>query len=162
MFKKKFVIFLFILILFVAGCSNSQDKNANQEDSIHYNLTINGVDVTPGNPFLKDELGKENSYSEIPSCAFDGVDKTYTYDHYEIIVSNVSNEDVIYSVYFLDDEVATEEGIKIADEKSKMIDIYGNDFENVGNEYIYSDGNVDLSFILENDVIVSIEYIMDV
>ena len=40
-----------------------------------------------------------------------------------------------------------------------MLEAYGDDYENpVENSYVYTKGDVNLSFIVENDVITSIEY----
>ena len=40
-----------------------------------------------------------------------------------------------------------------------MIEKYGTDYEQkLGNKYIYLNGNVELSFIIESDIITAIEY----
>ena len=44
-----------------------------------------------------------------------------------------------------------------------MLDAYGEDYENsVENSYVYTRGDVNLTFIVENDVITSIEYTLNV
>ena len=66
------------------------------------------------------------------------------------------------SKYFQDNEeveLETEEGIKISDTVDDMLEAYGDDYENpVENSYVYTKGDVNLTFIVENDVITSIEY----
>ena len=65
----------------------------------------------------------------------------------------------IYSVYFDNDEMETTEGVKVTDTKDHMIEKYGTDYEQkLGNKYIYLNGNVELSFIIESDIITAIEY----
>ena len=49
--------------------------------------------------------------------------------------------------------------IKITDSKEKMIEKYGENYEiSLETKYTYTRGDVDLSFIIENDIITSIEY----
>ena len=116
--------------------------------------------MTPGQVFIKEAFGEEQSYSEIPSCAFQGTDKVYNYGAYEITTSDINGQETIYSTYLLDDSIATPEGVKIADDKNAMITAYGENYQENGNEYIYTDGIVNLSFIIENDTIMSIQYVM--
>lgn len=97
------------------------------------------------------------------SCAFDGMDTCYTYSGLEVIVSPINGQDKVYSVYFIDDSVETNEGIKISDSKQAMIEKYGEQYSILtGNKYTYTKGNVELSFMVENDTIISIEYILKI
>jgi hypothetical protein len=95
---------------------------------------------------------------ELSSCAFDGNDKVYTYENMEITVSPLDGKDIVYSVYFLNDRITTKEGVKITDDKETMIETYGENYKNINNKYSYLKGDVLLSFIIENDIIISIEY----
>ncbi|MDD2435370.1 MAG: hypothetical protein PHO63_03860 [Bacilli bacterium] len=156
---KKIVFPLVVLIMIVTGCggqTNDINEKTNSENSIAF--TYQGVDVTPGLEFKNSSIDEKFSYVELTSCAFEGNDKVYTYENIEIVVSQTKGKDTIYSVYFLNDQVATPEGVKIADDKSVMVETYGENYEQISNEYKYVEGNVVLSFIVENDVIISIEY----
>ena len=111
-----------------------------------------------GEKFTKEKYGEPLQYSEIPSCAFDGIDKTYTYSHYEVTTYPVNGQDKVYVIYFLDDEITTSEGIRISDSFEDMIKTYGNNYQNEGNLYIYKQEKTILKFIVENNYITSIEY----
>ena len=139
---------------------NGQEANNGQELVAKYTLQDGEKNMTPGEVFVKENFGQEQDFSEIPSCAFQGTDKVYNYGAYEITTSDIDGKETIYSTFLLDDTIATKEGVKIADDKNAMIVAYGQDYEENGNEYIYTDGIVELSFIIENDTIISIQYVM--
>ncbi|MGE5455808.1 MAG: lipoprotein [Ignavibacteriales bacterium] len=156
---KKIIILFLVLTIVVTGC-NSKNNNIKKENNDGETLTFayKGVDVTPGLEFKSSSIDEEANYIELTSCAFEGNDKVYTYENIEITASQMNGKDTVYSVYFLNDKVATPEGVKIADDKSVMIEKYGEDYEQISNQYKYVKSNVILSFIVENDVIISIEY----
>ena len=170
--KKSLIIVIILVIViaiigvvYFASLNKEQPTNANEQQesinhSVTYTLDYEGKNMTPGQAFSKEIFGEEEQYSEIPSCAFEGSDKVYNYGSYEIITSQINGEEKIYSVSLLDDTISTKEGIKLADDRAKMIEIYGENYRENGTEYIYTDGNVNLSFILQNDVIISIQYTM--
>lgn len=136
--------------------TSSESKKENSESQ--FLLKDNGKEIILGEVFSKDVLGEEESYSEIASCAFEGLDKTYTYANYEITTFPDGNEDRIYTIYFLNTEIATTEGIKISDSMDQMINTYGENYTVQGNQYTYTKGKTNLEFIVENGVITSIQY----
>ena len=171
---KKVLIVIIAIIVIVAICvgvyfltngskeTNSPAKNGvntaedNSEKTIK--LEYEGKDMTPGAVFSRDIFGEEVTYSEVPSCAGQGTDKVYNYGSYEITAYQDGDQEIIYSVYFIDDQITTTEGVKISDDSSVMLEKYGENYEQTGNQYTYTSGNVELSFIVENDFITSITY----
>jgi uncharacterized lipoprotein YehR (DUF1307 family) len=147
---------IMIISLMATGCTKDEKSGNIVEDT--FKFAYKGVDVTPGKEFKSESIDEEASFFELESCAFEGNDKVYTYENMEITASAMNGKDTVYSIYFLNDAVETTEGVKIADEKAKMIEKYGEKYEHINNKYTYVKGNVALSFIVENDVITSIEY----
>ena len=86
------------------------------------------------------------------------MDKIYTFDNYEIHTYPENSTDKVLSVYFLNDQVSTTEGVKIGDSMDKMVETYGDSYEQLETQYTYTKGLTQLKFIVENDVITSIEY----
>ena len=86
------------------------------------------------------------------------LDKTYTYENYEITTYPDGDKDKIYTIYFLNAEAKTQEGVAVSDSLQKMLEIYGENYEIQGNQYTYTKGKTQLQFIVENDVITSIQY----
>lgn len=103
-------------------------------------------------------LGEPASYFEAPSCAFQGIDKMYTYSHFEIDTYPDGDTDKISMILFLDDLVSTPEGVCIGMSKADMEKAYGTDYEVSSGFYRYTKDNMKLSFIIENEEITSIEY----
>ncbi len=163
MWKKIIFLIVSITIIVVAVgliMKNSKEKTKesnteNSKSNTAFSVKYRGEEIVPGTEFSVNKIDEEANISEIPSCAFDGIDKIYTYKNFEIIVASVNGKDTIYSVYFDNDEMETTEG----DTKDHMIEKYGTDYEQkLGNKYIYLNGNVELSFIIESDIITAIEY----
>lgn len=154
-FKK--VITLLLLIILVGCTSNENIKEEINDEK--YKFNYNNIDLTPGTKFDNTSIDEEYEFFELDSCAFEGNDKVYKYENFELTSSSINDVETIYSIYFLNDSIKTIEGVKITDDLSLMIDKYGNSYELINNEYKYTKSNVILSFIVENDIIVSIEYI---
>lgn len=107
---------------------------------------------------LLDFLGEPDSYFEAASCAFDGLDKTYTYAGVEIITYPDEERDYISSVRILDGSVSTPEGITIGSTQEDVAAAYGEDFQELGTQYVYEDGDARLSILFENGAAISVEY----
>lgn len=163
--KKVMGIIVAIIVIAIVGASvymltraNSADEQKKEKNGTQevYALKVNNKEIKLGEVFSREECGQELQYSEVASCAFDGLDKTYTYENYEI---KTGSEDKITSIYFIDEKISTTEGVKITDTYDKMVQVYSNNFKNEDNKYIYEKGNTLIEFIVENDVITGIEYI---
>ena len=171
---KKVLIVIIAIIVIVAICvgvyfltNGSKETNSPAENGVNtaedssentIKLEYEGKDMTPGAVFSRDIFGEEVTYSEVPSCAGQGTDKVYNYGSYEITAYQDGDQEKIYSVYFIDDQITTTEGVKKSDDSSVMFEKYGDNYEQTGNQYTYTSGNVELSFIVENDFIRSITY----
>lgn len=108
---------------------------------------------------LLDFLGEPDSYFEAASCAFDGLDKTYTYAGVEIITYPDGDRDYISSVRILDSSVSTPEGITIGATQDEVVAAYGEDFQEVGKQYVYEDGDAQLSVLFDGGAAISVEYV---
>lgn len=165
--KKSVIITVLIVLIIIAGAfivyfvTNKSDDSLQASSTTEetFSVKFDGVEIVPGTEFNESEINEESDFSEIPSCAFEGTDKMYTYSNVEIVVAKINKKDTVYSVYFIDDTIQTAEGVKITDSKDVMIEKYGSDYENtLENKYVYTKNNVELSFIIENNIITGIEY----
>ena len=160
---KKIFICLLVSVFLLCGCETKESKNNLKEDDKSlskdsYVFTIQNNDLVLGNYFDLKKIGKENNYSETASCAFEGIDKTYTYDHFEVTTYPKDNKDIIGNIYFLDKDVKTKEGVGISDSIDKVIATYGSDYKQEGTLFKYQKGDMELKFIIEDDLVTSIEY----
>lgn len=154
----------------IAGTSNQEaDKNENNKEvqvdaqntaSDMYSITLNGVSVTVDAPAdeVISQMGKENTYFEAASCAFEGLDKYYSYDHFEIDTYPDGDKDYISAVVLLDDLISTDEGVSLGMTKDDVIAVYGEDYETNGSSYVYTKGSGHLTFVFKGNDIISISY----
>ena len=108
---------------------------------------------------LLEWLGEPESYFEAASCAFDGLDKFYTYPGFELTTYPVGEQDVISEIYFTSADLTTPEGVGPGDTYEDMVAAYGEEYtENFG-QYTYTDGDTMLIITIENDAIFSVSYL---
>ncbi len=104
-----------------------------------------------------EKLGEPVSYFEAASCAFDGLDKTYTYAGFTVTTRPDGDKDYVNDILLTDDTVATAEGVRIGSSLSDVTAAYGEQ-EPDGSALIYSQEGVTLLFLLDGDKVTSIEY----
>ena len=102
--------------------------------------------------------GEPLSYFEAESCAFNGLDKTYTYAGFVISTRPEGEKDFVNSILLTDDSVTTPEGVYIGSSKDAVIAAYGEGDE-VGLSLSYIKGDSTLNFIFDGDTVISIEYL---
>lgn len=108
---------------------------------------------------IVEQLGEALSYFEAPSCAFEGVDKIYTYSSFEIETYPIEGEDFVSCITFKDDSITTPEGVGIGDSLDKVKEVYGTDVTEDGGMLVYKKDDMKLCFIIQNDAVASIEYL---
>ena len=168
--KKNLLLALVMLVLMafaLTGCSdnNGGDPSGDTDGDVTaekngYAFESNGVEILM---FAQAEdvlsaLGEENTYFEAESCAFQGMDKIYTYNGFEVRTNEIDQKDYITSVMLIDDTVATPEGVSLFMTKADMVAAYGEDFTEDMGLCTYVKGKSTLSFLIQDDEIVSIEY----
>ena len=123
-----------------------------------YVLTYQGCPLPANADFapLLAYLGDPANYFEAESCAFEGLDKTYTYDAVEIITYPDDNVDRISSVRILTNAVSTPEGITIGSTPEEAAAAYGDGGS--GKLYSYEDGDCLLSILFQDGKAISVEY----
>lgn len=182
--KKLIFILTMTGLLAIAGCGNSEktiqaasDPASGQEQEEAeagepesgaeeaqtekgYLFESNGVKISvdaDAEP-LVDKLGEADSYFEAASCAFEGLDKTYTYAGYRIETYPDKSRDYIACIVLMDDSVSTPEGVSIGNSVEEMKEIYGEASSEDPGMLVYEKEGMELCFIVDNDTISSIEY----
>lgn len=123
-----------------------------------YAFTIGEVSLTPGQEFDPDALPEPDSTFEIESCAGQGTDTVYSYPEAEVTVFTEDGKGAIYSIYLLDPNTATPEGLYLGDEKAQAETIYGTDYAEEDTELVYTKGATQLRLLVEDDIVTAIEY----
>ncbi len=133
---------------------------AAQTQDTGYAFTYKGTEIklnVVANETLR-ALGDYKKSFEQQSCAYQGMDRIYTYDGIELGTYPVNGVDYISSIYFLDHTVQTQEGIKLGSSYNDMIKAYGTGYQEEFGVYRYTKGNVELSIYTTNRKVDGIEY----
>jgi len=123
-------------------------------------FTFSGVELVPGADFDPSVLPEASYMYEVPSCAIEGTDNVYNYDTFEVTAFADSAGEVIYSIYLIDANTPTGEGLYLGDDVSTVESIYGTEYTVNGTEWTYTRGDTMLVIIINNDFVASIEYRM--
>lgn len=123
-----------------------------------YVFTLGEVSLTPGQEFVADALPEADSTFEIESCAGQGTDTVYSYPEAEVTVFDDGDKGAIYSIYLLDPNTATPEGLYLGDEKAQVESAYGTDYAEEDTELVYTKGDSQLRIMVEDDIVTAIEY----
>ena len=182
--KMKKLMLVLMLAMVVAGCGKENNESGNtdttptpveQQDNQGSGETKNDNKVTEPKGYVFEyngvkvgmdmeaapiiaALGEAASYFEAPSCAFEGLDKTYGYGSFEIDTYEQDGKDYICGVFLVDDLIETPEGVALFETKADMIAAYGEGYKEEFGMLVYEKEGTKIKFILEGDEITSIEY----
>lgn len=177
--KKK--IFAYALTLCLAmslmACGGNDDttkapEGDQQTESVNgtvagdgYAFAVNGKEIQIGmtQDDLTAVLGEADSSFEAPSCAGQGTDYTLTYAGGSVEITTVPNADgvnLVDAIVVKDDLIETPEGIALFMSLDDVVAAYGDGYTTSGSAYIYSKGEMQLQFIVENNEVTSIQYIV--
>ncbi len=174
--KMKRLILIMAVLLVFTGCGNAgTSKQGNEgatgnpangtEDnsgstSEGYSFEYNEVNI-PMNveaaPIVE-ALGESVDYFEAASCAFQGLDKIYSYNGFELGTYPNGDKDYVSYVTLLDDSVSTDKGVYVGSALEEVTTAYGNEYTVEGSSYVYQLGESKLTFIVEEDTVTQITY----
>lgn len=101
----------------------------------------------------------QSAYFEAPSCAAQGIDKTYIFPDFEITTYPEGDRDKIQYIFLKSDAVRTPEGADLSMDTEQITGIYGAPSEQTGNALVYRRGGMRLMFFYDEDgALTSIEY----
>lgn len=149
-----------------AGIFKSAKAETAREEAVKYEFKSGETVMAMGAeaaPVIK-ALGKTaKAVFEADSCAYQGKDKVYTYAGFELSTYPVDGKECVASVYFLDDSVATPEGIKIGSKAQDVVNAYGKEYnkdEQKFGTYSYVADTAELRIYTTKDVVDGIEYLV--
>ena len=157
---RKLLICLLVATMILSFVACKKNEEPSDEDGKVYTFTTDktkiAIDAEAG-PILE-ALGKWSSYDESASCAFEGLDKIYTYDGFEITTYPLNGKDYIFLIDFYADTVATEEGVRIGSTKEAVVAAYGTPDKETSTALIYNGKGMYLQFLFEQGTVMRIQY----
>ena len=139
------------------------DTTAASQDTLEagFVFTFEGVELIPGQSFDASALPAPLSVYQVPSCAIEGTDNVYNYGTIEVTAFNDGTGEVIYSVYIVDANTPTDEGLYIGDTVDHVMAAYGEDCVRENGQITYQMGETLLILILDGDYVQSIDFRWD-
>ena len=138
------------------GGAGSDQSTASGEYAFAYNGVKLVVNTDVAGPLS--QIPEEPKFFESESCAYQGMDKTYTFTHFVVYTYPAGDKDMISSVELKSDAVSTEEGIRLGASRDDVIAKYGDGFQEVGTVLKYTKGDSVLSFIIKDGEVDGIVY----
>lgn len=138
----------------------AQQAGAPQQAAEGFVLSVKGCEITmkaPAEPIIA-ALGEPQSCTEEPSCAFDGMDKTYYYGSFYMTTYPMDGKDYVYRLWFADDGVSTPEGISIGSTQAEVEQAYGSDNFDGAKSYVMTEGESRMTIIVNDGVVSSVQY----
>lgn len=144
-----------------ASTGDASVEGPEVESGSAYTFHYKGCDLPMNAEFapLLAFIGEPDNYFEAESCAFQGLDKTYTYADMELLTYPVDGVDYISSIRLLADTAATPEGITIGSTPEEVEAAYGPDFQESAGQYTYVEGDTMLAILFQDGKAISVEYV---
>lgn len=125
-----------------------------------FTFTYQGLDLVPGADFDAAALSQVESF-ENPNCAGEGKFITYQHEAIELTVNELGGKTVIYSIYLTDANTPTTEGLHLGDDMASVTELYGaGQTSDDGSTITFTKGATKLVLVVEDELVVSIEYLM--
>ncbi len=159
---------ILVLLLVLTGCGGEPTPGdgvaSGEVDGTAqggYVFEVDGITIAMHDkvaPILQG-LGDAMEYFEAESCAFQGMERVYTYSGFELHTYEMDGIDYVAAIVFLDDSVTTKEGLYLFAKLEDVLAAYGDDYTKVNDMYSYNLGRCQLSFLIEDDEVIFIEYL---
>ena len=140
-----------------SGSSSSGSSASSSSEGFSFTSGSTKIEVNADASAIVDELGDPDDYFESESCAFEGLDKVYTYPGFHLNTYPVDDKDYVLSVDFMDDTVETDEGISIGSTKDEVTEAYGEPAEETSSSLVYEKGDTEMTIGLDGDSVSSLE-----
>ncbi len=151
--------------------STSEPVTETKQESVsNANINVNPAsggfkfkNIVMGNLYsnYSSQLGGNKDFFEAESCAAQGIDRTYSYNGFNVttfIGKEKGSPEIVSSILLTDDTIATEEGVFIGDTRDIVRETYGEPKKVQENTDIYIKGKSKIIFVYKDDGVISIEY----
>lgn len=148
----KKILYIALTVLVLAACSAKPKAGFTAAAA---NLVVDGKTLTPGMDYSTPVLGKPSDpakYYEAASCAYDGLDKIYTYDTIAVYTYPSGSKDYILEIDLLASG-KTAAGIKIGSTLAQVEAAYGTAHTAQGLNIVYTDGKIAMVFQMDNGIV---------
>lgn len=152
--SRNIALLILCFMLFATGCERS--IQASQDYSFTWQETRIEMHAQAA-PLVK-ELGGAKAFQERASDTPGGLDKTYYYGGFYLSTYPRDGKDMVCSIWFADESVATEEGISLGATQQEVEKAYGAGCFQDTNACTLIGKNSRLIIVLSEGIVSSIQY----
>ena len=143
--------------------TTTETEAINTSDTSIYGFTFKGVTLHLGDDFSQylEVFGEPDSFFESESCAAQGMDRTYTYGGIDFFCFDDGKTVELNAICFYDDLSKTDEGISVGSSYDDVIEVYGDSDPSESETIVqFTDGNTTLTFLIIDNKVECIQYIL--
>ena len=145
---------------------NGTDSNANGDpqapSAFWFTFRDVVIEMDENVAYVIEKIGEPLGEFEAPSCAFDGIDRIFSYPGIQIYTYPAGATDHIHTIGFFDDSVRTSEGgIRLGSPVQAVLDAYGDSYSYETGMYKFIRGLTFLEFLTEDGYVIGITYRLD-
>lgn len=149
--KKRLLVLVMVMTVILTACSKGTDKT---ELKCEFKPEGTQVTLVPGEKFDAEDMGETTAYLEAASCYYEGMDKIFTYEGYEVTTYPLSDGDYIQDISISDASIKMSGGIGIGSSLADVEAALGSDYTLAGKLYkYYVDDSKYLYFFIMDDVV---------
>ena len=158
------LVLAFATVLCFVGCKEEGDYEevgtTGSESQTNIEFIYNGKSVSIGEKWTsaKDKLGEFNSTFVAESCAYQGTDRYYYFEDFEVMTSEIDGVELLTDIFIEKENVVAVNdvcvGMSLADMAMKM----GPADKTTENNYIYYGNKVNVQINTRDNKVISIEY----
>lgn len=136
----------------------SVEESTSSTETSGYSIVYEGVSMAPGMEATQiiEALGDDYELSEGASCAYQGMDKVYTYDNLIIYTYEIDEGEFVSIVEATGETCNTNASIHIGSLKDEVIEAYGEPQESTDAGLGYTQDGIEIQFFLTGSEVTDI------
>lgn len=138
----------------------TQAESSDKFTAADIKVVVNDVTIKLGEDFLPnvDKVGKLTDKLEGQACLESGKDINYYYDGFNVCTMTKDDKQLIYNVDVTKEGYKDAKGIEIGKStEAELFEAYGTPAENEKLRRVYTAGNYNIIFYVENNIVTEIE-----
>ena len=137
---------------------NTELPTPTPADTFYFEVRGNTVYLDEDINDVLARLGEPLNTFDVPSCAFDGMDRFFLFPGVQIQTYPVGGMDRVHTILLTDDSLTTVGGIFIGSSLAAVLEAYGHDYDYSYGLYIFNRGNTTLRFLVNDMTVQTISY----
>lgn len=140
---------------------DADESDENNYADIGFTLDFNGFTIYMNQNMADVLLGIGDPLRppfEAPSCAFDGIDRIFSYPGVQIHTYPDGDEDFVHTISIRDDSISIYGGIFLGSSFDDVTSVFGTNYDRDFDMFTYTKGDTTLAFLIEDGIVTAITF----